>query len=224
MKRLRSSKVENPTKDEAEASTSQDASTSLSVVNKDSLEGRRCERVKTLEEAKDAITISNQVINVVVLPPTAGDSGSDDSDPEYLPDDPEDEFDPAGELEVEEEIDVEEVEDIKLSRKEKRTLPRWKKSEDLDMIFPVEQLQPKENLQHLASLTPLAVWSKVFTDEMIDHITFQSNLYAHRECNNRAFTVSQHEIRQFIGLILLSGYHCLPEARHYWSTQPDMGA
>ncbi|KRZ01228.1 PiggyBac transposable element-derived protein 3 [Trichinella zimbabwensis] len=216
--------MENPTKDEAEASTSQDASTSLSVVNKDSLEGRRCERVKTLEEAKDAITISNQVINVVVLPPTAADSGSDDSDPEYLPNDPEDEFDPAGELEVEEELDVEEVEDIKLSCKEKRTLPRWKKSEDLDMIFPVEQLQPKENLQHLASLTPLAVWSKVFTDEMIDHITFQSNLYAHRECNNRAFTVSQHEIRQFIGLILLSGYNCLPEARHYWSTQPDMGA
>ncbi|KRZ05321.1 PiggyBac transposable element-derived protein 3 [Trichinella zimbabwensis] len=99
-----------------------------------------------------------------------------------------------------------------------------KKSEDLDMIFPVEQLQPKENLQHLASLTPLAVWSKVFTDEMIDHITFQSNLYAHRECNNRAFTVTQHEIQQFIGLILLPGYNCFPEARHYWCTQPDTGS
>ncbi|KRZ51629.1 PiggyBac transposable element-derived protein 3 [Trichinella nativa] len=64
----------------------------------------------------------------------------------------------------------------------------------------------------------------MFTDEMIDHITFQSNLYAHRECNNRAFTVSPQEIRQFIGVILLSGYNCQPEAKYYWSTQPDMGA
>ncbi|KRX82913.1 hypothetical protein T06_12797 [Trichinella sp. T6] len=99
---------------------------------------------------------------------------SDDTDPEYVPDDPEDEFDPAGELEVEEELDVEEFEDIKLSQKQRGALPQWKKSEDL-----VEQLQPNENLQNMASLTLLEVWSKVFTDEMLDHITFQSNLYAH---------------------------------------------
>ncbi|KRX58220.1 hypothetical protein T09_7890 [Trichinella sp. T9] len=139
MKRLRISKMENPTKDEAEASTSHKASTSS------------CERVKTLEEAKGIITTSIQVLNAIVLFPTAGDSGSDDTDPEYVvPDDPEDEFDPAGELEVEEELDVEEFEDIKLSQKQRGALPQWKKSEDL-----VEQLQPNENLQNMASLTLL---------------------------------------------------------------------
>ncbi|KRY49065.1 hypothetical protein T03_13460 [Trichinella britovi] len=127
--------MENPTKDEAEASTSHKASTSSS----------------TLEEAKGIITTSIQVLNVIVLFPTAGDSGSDDTDPEYVvPDDPEDEFDPAGELEVEEELDVEEFEDIKLSQKQRGALPQWKKSEDL-----VEQLQPNENLQNMASLTLL---------------------------------------------------------------------
>ncbi|KRX76407.1 PiggyBac transposable element-derived protein 2 [Trichinella sp. T6] len=146
MKRLHSSKMENPMKDEAEASTSHDASISLSVVNNDSLEGR-CEQVKTLEKAKDVITTSNQVLNVVMLPSTAGDSGT-------------------GELEVEEELDVEEFEDINLSQKQRGALPQWKK----------------------------------------------------------AFTVSPQEIRQFIGLILLSGYNCQHEAKHYWSTQPDIGA
>ncbi|KRY07581.1 PiggyBac transposable element-derived protein 3 [Trichinella patagoniensis] len=222
--RLRSSIKETPEKDEAEASTSHDALASSSMDISDSLEGRRCEQVSTLEEAKEVVDTSNHVLNVVVLPPTAGDSGSDDTDQEYLPDDPEDEFDPAGELEVEQEVRVEEFATTKLSGKEKRALPRWKKTEDLDMIFPFEQLQRNENLQQLASLTPLEVWFKVFTDEMIDHITFQSNLYAHRECNNRAFTVSPQEIRQFIGVILLSGYNCQPEAKYYWSTQPDMGA
>ncbi|KRY05487.1 hypothetical protein T12_9976, partial [Trichinella patagoniensis] len=155
MKRLRSSIKETPEKDEAEASTSHDALASSSMDISDSLEGRRCEQVSTLEEAKEFVDTSNHVLNVVVLPPTAGDSGSDDTDQEYLPDDPEDEFDPAGELEVEQEVRVEEFATTKLSGKEKRALPRWKKTEDLDMIFPFEQLQRNENLQQLASLTPL---------------------------------------------------------------------
>ncbi|KRY55775.1 Calcium uptake protein 3, mitochondrial [Trichinella britovi] len=100
-----------------------------------------------------------------ILPKKLRES-SDDTDPEYLPDDPKDEFYPAGELEVEEELDVEEFEDINLSQKQRGALPQWKK----------------------------------------------------------AFTVSPQEIRHFIGLILLSGYNCQPEAKHYWSTQPDIGA
>ncbi|KRY81000.1 hypothetical protein T4D_16512 [Trichinella pseudospiralis] len=39
--------------------------------------------------------------------------------------------------------------------KKNRALPQWKKLEDLDMIFLIEQLQPNENLQHIASLTPM---------------------------------------------------------------------
>ncbi|KAL1284374.1 PiggyBac transposable element-derived protein [Trichinella pseudospiralis] len=176
MKRLRSSRNETLKKDEAEASTSHDASASSSMDISDSREGRRCEQISTLQEAKEVMATSNQVLNVVVLPPTAGDSGGDDTDQQYLPDDPEDEFDPAGKLKVEQEVKVEEFETAKLSRKEKRALLRWKKTENLHRIFP-------------------------------------------------AFTVSPQEIRQFIGVILLSGYNCQPEAKHYyWSTQPDMDA
>ncbi|KRY81897.1 hypothetical protein T4D_2017 [Trichinella pseudospiralis] len=147
MKRLRSSRNETLKKDEAEASTSHDASASSSMDISDSREGRRCEQISTLQEAKEVMATSNQVLNVVVLPPTAGDSGGDDTDQEYLPDDPEDEFDPAGKLEVEQEVKVEEFETAKLSRKEKRALLRWKKTENLHRIFPVEQIQRNENLQ-----------------------------------------------------------------------------
>ncbi|KRZ07066.1 hypothetical protein T11_12253 [Trichinella zimbabwensis] len=56
------SKEENKTMGETEVSTSHNASTPLSVADKDSLEERRCKRVKRLEEAKAAIAISNQVI------------------------------------------------------------------------------------------------------------------------------------------------------------------
>ncbi|KRX33968.1 hypothetical protein T05_6695, partial [Trichinella murrelli] len=79
MKWLRSSRKETPKKDETEASTGH---------------GALALRQWTLE-AKEVMATSNHVLNVALLPPTTGDSVSDDTDQEYLPDDPEDEFDPA---------------------------------------------------------------------------------------------------------------------------------
>ena len=35
--------------------------------------------------------------------------------------------------------------------------------------------------------------------------------------------VSTEEMRSFLGVLLLTNYHSLPEEHHYWSTQPDLG-
>ncbi|KRY44634.1 hypothetical protein T03_7234 [Trichinella britovi] len=64
------------------------------------------------------------------------------------------------------------------------------KSEDLDMIFPVDQLQPNQNPHRMASLAQLEVLLKTVTDKATDHIIFQSNLYASWEGNSRAFRVT----------------------------------
>ena len=37
------------------------------------------------------------------------------------------------------------------------------------------------------------------------------------------FSVSNGDMRKFMGILLLSGYHSLPHEQHYWSTQPDLG-
>ncbi|KRZ50531.1 hypothetical protein T02_16013 [Trichinella nativa] len=129
---------------------------------------------------------------------TTGDSRSDHSDFEYLPDHPDNEFDPAGKLEVEEVLDMEECEDKSL------------KSEDLDMIYPVDQLQANQNPHRMASLTPLEV--------------FQIYMPAGKATAGHSELLQYpQEMRQFIELILLSGYYCVLETKHYWPTQPDMG-
>ncbi|KRX19087.1 Tetratricopeptide repeat protein 27 [Trichinella nelsoni] len=145
--------------------------------------------VKCSQSPDDDIRQKRHSCMTICVP--TGDSRSDHNDFEHLPDHPEDEFDPAGKLEVEEVLDMEECENKSL------------KSEDLDMIFPVDQLQPNQNPHRMASLTPLEVFW---------------------EGNSRAFRVLQYpqEIRQFIELILLSSDHCVLETKHYWSTQPDM--
>lgn len=63
----------------------------------------------------------------------------------------------------------------------------------------------------------------IFTDQMISHITSQTNLYANRDKNNHGFLITESEMRQFLGILLLSGYNILARETDYWSTQPDLG-
>ena len=57
---------------------------------------------------------------------------------------------------------------------------------------------------------------------MLKHIVLQTNLYANRDKNNKKFKVLECEMQKFLGIILLSGYHTVPEEQQYWSTQPDL--
>lgn len=55
-----------------------------------------------------------------------------------------------------------------------------------------------------------------------DIIIPESILYAQQ--NGSSFTTDYDEITAFIGINYIMGYHVLPSLRHYWSTEPDMGA
>ena len=81
----------------------------------------------------------------------------------------------------------------------------------------------KENLSDLEGYSPYQVWKNLFSEDILEHIAFQTNLYSNRDQNNPHFMVSTKEMRSFLGVLLLTGYHSLPEEHHYWSTQPDLG-
>ena len=51
----------------------------------------------------------------------------------------------------------------------------------------------------------------------------QTNLYAHRDCNFPAFATGHNDISTFLGVLLLSGYHHLPEEDNHWSNCEDLG-
>ncbi|KRZ71345.1 PiggyBac transposable element-derived protein 3 [Trichinella papuae] len=203
-------------------STSAATLSSMSA-NEDNLEGRRAIKLTTIEEARDAVASSRHPVNVIVLPPTAGDSGDDVSDTEYVPDDPEEEFEPAGELEVEEEVDTEEVPRQRTSKKARVVTPLWKKTDQFDRPLPSTQIPPSDEIQSVGEMSAFEVWKKFFSDAMVEHIVIHTNLYARRDCNNKTFGASKKDIENFLGIVMLSGYHSLPHVQHYWSTQPDMG-
>ena len=73
-------------------------------MNTKSFYGRNSTLVTTLEEVNDIVEAADHVLSVVVLPPEAGDSQSQDTDEDDVNDNPGGIFEPAGQLEVEEEV------------------------------------------------------------------------------------------------------------------------
>ena len=56
---------------------------------------------------------------------------------------------------------------------------------------------------------------------MIDLIVEQTILYANRDKNMNNFKTDQNEMKKFLGLIIISGYHSLPSENDLWSTADD---
>ena len=52
----------------------------------------------------------------------------------------------------------------------------------------------------------------------------QTNLYATRDKNMQTFRTNDAEMRKFLGLLLISGYHNLPSEAYYWSTAENLEA
>ena len=163
-----------------------------------------------------------------MLPPNAGDSGSQESDCEEITNDPEEIFEPAAEMEVEEEIysdwcdDEPEVTLPPRTKRSRQDLPQWKKNDTLDRDFSPFEINLTERVLLLDGSSPYQIWEKIFSCDILNHIVTQTNLYPSRDKNNINFSVSNGAMRKFMGILLLTGYHSLPHEQHYWSTQPDL--
>ena len=68
---------------------------------------------------------------------------------------------------------------------------------------------------------PLEIWD-LMMDEIVDLITYNTNDYA-KSKNDPYFTVTKTEIRNFIGILLLSGYHNIPQIALMWDSDSDCG-
>lgn len=71
---------------------------------------------------------------------------------------------------------------------------------------------------------PYEIFNLFFGPKIIQHITEQTNLYVVRDKNTSNFYVTEEEMSRFLGLLLISGYHCLPSENNYWSTSEDLVA
>ena len=73
----------------------------------------------------------------------------------------------------------------------------------------------------LAGASEWTVFIKVFAD-MLELLVQETNKYATRDKNKPGFNISNEEMCNFIGLLILSGYNYRTNERDYWSRAPDL--
>lgn len=76
-------------------------------------------------------------------------------------------------------------------------------------------------IQELKNLTPKDVFEKLVTEDILQHVVDQTLLYA-RQKNDHTFTLTTNELKNFLGILFLTGYHKLPRERLYWSLDEDL--
>ena len=70
-----------------------------------------------------------------------------------------------------------------------------------------EVYEPKSSIEY---------FSELFTDDVIEDIVFQTNLYATQNDVNTTFNVSMSEMKKFIGILIYMGIVNLPAINDYW--------
>ena len=176
-------------------------------------------RHRFLASAKDVVEASNSdQLEIILLPPATGaqpiDSDEENDDgflgEDYFPEET------AGEVEIHgEESDDDDTQETSEEN-------RWRRSERLS-LSEVEPVVIPDKLMQLAELPMFDIFS-LFSDDLLDLFVEQTNLYATRDKNVHNFKTDRIEMRKFLGMIVVSGYHHLPTENDYWSTADDLSA
>lgn len=102
-----------------------------------------------------------------------------------------------------------------------RGKPKWSKSLPKYDTSPVNIEENKvEELQLYSSKNPKQIFDLFFTDDIKSMFVNYSNKYA-KDKNNHTFSINKNDLEKFIGILILTGYHTLPQVRLYWSRDSD---
>lgn len=114
----------------------------------------------------------------------------------------------------------------KSKRKRAKSLQsNWKK---VDADFLQESFQSnnvddifKSMKENLKDKSPVQIFEELVSEDILEFIVTQSKLYASQE-NRHDFNLTPNCLKKFIGILLLSGYHSLPQEKLYWCEDEDI--
>lgn len=81
----------------------------------------------------------------------------------------------------------------------------------------------EELRNNLKDASPLQLFEEFFDNDVYEMIETETIRYATTQKNKQGFTMTQDNIKIFIGFLIFSGYHSLPSERDYWSEDEDLG-
>nr|XP_032525872.1 uncharacterized protein LOC116776740 [Danaus plexippus plexippus] len=111
-------------------------------------------------------------------------------------------------------------------RRKQLCRPVWRKcsptySSTTEERTNVQERQEAVNEQ-LGELSPVQIFEKMFDEEVTTLIITNTIEYANQN-NRHTFQLDFIDLKKFIGILILSGYHKLPREDLYWSYDEDVG-
>lgn len=102
--------------------------------------------------------------------------------------------------------------------------PKWKKKHPEYDNLPVsnEEVAKKDLVEALADKSPLDIFFMFFDENLLNEIIYFSEKYA-KDNNRHDFSLTITDLKRFIGILIFSGYHTLPQLELYWSRDEDKG-
>ncbi|XP_049762479.1 piggyBac transposable element-derived protein 4-like [Schistocerca cancellata] len=101
-------------------------------------------------------------------------------------------------------------------------LPQWSQNFRVEALPNfVKKIGPAAVSTEMSYPSPHKIFCEFFTDEMVKHITFHTNLYATQK-GKPFIPTTEDEIRVFLGINLFMSVKKLPSYRDYWSSSPDL--
>lgn len=114
-----------------------------------------------------------------------------------------------------EDLDLE-VEELSTVKNKTKKIWHWvKKDVPVNEGFPESELVPLVTPEE--AKTPLHMFSKLIDEDLLEHLTFETNHFRVQNNKTKVKLVRTDEIRKFLGVILYKSVVCLPFRRMYWS-------
>lgn len=175
----------------------------------------------------------------VVLPPSdleseCSDEGSDALDNLDLLQNNElildDTWNTDSENEIADQLDWESEDELSLAALRTRILrdkPTWSKFEKPEPPFDFDKLNSglPEFIKSMKNPTPFQLFQLFISDELLQLMVYQTNLYAeqdHLKTGKKFSQTNLDEMKVFLGINIHMGMKRLPSYRDHWSSEPDL--
>ena len=111
-------------------------------------------------------------------------------------------------------------------RRMDKSAPVWRNAEPQYTGWQKPTETPTENREKIAAdlgtSTAVEIFEKIFTPEVFHLIQVETLRYAKDIKNDPLFSLSDGELKAFLGILMYSGYCALPSERMYWSEDCDL--
>lgn len=113
----------------------------------------------------------------------------------------------------------------KRSRIDEGMKPKWSRRQNYQFDkIPNDDTSTsyKALYEQIGAMNPIQLWEMFIDDEVLNLLVTSTNQYAAAN-NCPSFVTSISEMKTFLGVLYITGYHTLPQTQSYWSNKESLG-